>query len=253
MTDIQRGSVLKRISALLLDLILLACISVGAIYLVSKIVNYDSHIDNLQAKYQYYEETYDVRFNITQEELDNLTEEERAHYDEVEEIIKADTEFTKEYNLVINLTLIMVTIGLLVSILITDFVIPLLFKNGQTVGKKVFGLCLVKKNSVRMKNIQLFIRTLLGKFAVELMIPIYIIIMFYFGLMGILGLIILAGLGVAQLLLLIFTQYRTVIHDLLSQTVVADMSSQMIFDTEEDLIEFVKKNHEKTVNNSIYK
>lgn len=253
MTDIQRGSVLKRISALLLDLILLACISVGVIFLVAKIINYDSHIDKMQAKYQYYEETYDVKFNITQEELENLTEEERAHYDEVEEIIKADKEFTKEYNLVVNLTLIMITVGVMISILITDFVIPLIFKNGQTIGKKVFGLCLVKKNSVRMKKIQLFVRTLLGKFALELMVPIYIIIMFYFGLMGLLGLIILLGLGLAQLLLLIFTQYRTVIHDLLSQTVVADMSSQMIFDTEDELIDFMNKNHEKNVNNSIYK
>ena len=253
MTDIQRGSVLKRISALLLDLILLACISVGVIFLVAKIINYDSHIEKMQAKYQYYEETYDVKFNITQEELENLTEEERAHYDEVEEIIKADKEFTKEYNLVINLTLIMITVGVMISILITDFVIPLIFKNGQTIGKKVFGLCLVKKNSVRMKKIQLFVRTLLGKFALELMIPIYIIIMFYFGLMGLLGLIILLVLGLVQLLLLIFTQYRTVIHDLLSQTVVADMSSQMIFDTEDELIDFMNKNHEKNVNNSIYK
>ena len=253
MTDIQRGSVLKRISALLLDLILLACISVGVIFLVAKIINYDSHIEKMQAKYQYYEETYDVKFNITQEELENLTEEERAHYDEVEEIIKADKEFTKEYNLVINLTLIMITVGVMISILITDFVIPLIFKNGQTIGKKVFGLCLVKKNSVRMKKIQLFVRTLLGKFALELMIPIYRIMMFYFGLMGLLGLIILLGLGLAQLLLLIFTQYRTVIHDMLSQTVVADMSSQMIFDTEDELIDFMNKNHEKNVNNSIYK
>ena len=253
MTDIQRGSVLKRISALLLDLILLACISVGVIFLVAKIINYDSHIDKMQAKYQYYEETYNVKFNITQEALENLTEEERAHYDEVEEIIKADKEFTKEYNLVVNLTLIMITVGVMISILITDFVIPLIFKNGQTIGKKVFGLCLVKKNSVRMKKIQLFVRTLLGKFALELMVPIYIIIMFYFGLMGLLGLIILLGLGLAQLLLLIFTQYRTVIHDLLSQTVVADMSSQMIFDTEDELIDFMNKNHEKNVNNSIYK
>ena len=78
----------------------------------------------------------------------------------------------------------MVTIGVAISIMITDFVIPLFFKNGQTVGKKVFGLCLVKKNSVRIKNVQLFVRTLLGKFAIELMVPLYIIIMFYFGLMG---------------------------------------------------------------------
>ena len=147
----------------------------------------------------------------------------------------------------------MVTIGVAISIMITDFVIPLFFKNGQTVGKKVFGLCLVKKNSVRIKNVQLFVRTLLGKFAIELMVPLYIIIMFYFGLMGLLGLVILLGLGLIQLLLLIFTHYRTVLHDLLSQTVVADMGSQMIFDTEDDLIAFIKENHEKTVNNSIYK
>ena len=253
MTDIQNASVLKRISALLLDVILLACLAVGAVYLVGKIVNYDSHWEKLDAKYKYYEETYDVKFNITAEELENLTEEERAKYDEVEEIIRNDVEFNKEYQLIINLTLLMATFGICIAVLITDFVIPLIFKNGQTVGKKIFSLCVVKKNSVKIKNVQLFVRTLLGKFAVELMIPVYIIIMFYFGLIGILGVLLLLALAIVQLILLIATRNRTVLHDLLSQTCVADMGSQMIFDSEDDLITFLSKKNRENINNSIYK
>ena len=76
--DIQPASILKRISAFILDIILLATIAVGISYLVSIILKVDSHQQVLQDKYTYYEETYNVKFNLTQEEIDALSEEEKA-------------------------------------------------------------------------------------------------------------------------------------------------------------------------------
>ena len=72
-TSIQKASLLKRISASLLDVILTAIISVGIAYALSLIIGYDKHLDNLESKYEYYETTYDVEFGKDPSEL---TEEE---------------------------------------------------------------------------------------------------------------------------------------------------------------------------------
>ena len=238
--DIQRGSILKRISAALLDFILVTILATGFSYLIGLISGYDNHLNKVQEKQLYYEETYNVKFDA---DISQLSEEELAHYREVEEIINSDEEFSREYNILLNLTLIMITFSVLIALIITDFVIPLFFKNGMTLGKKIFSLCLVKTNSVKIKPVQLFVRTVLGKFAIELMIPIYIVTMFMFDTMGIIGTIIIIGLSLAQIILLFVTKNRTVIHDLLSMTICVDYTSQKIFDTDEEMVEYIKQEH----------
>lgn len=242
--DIQRGSILKRISAAILDLILVTILATGFSYLIGLISGYDNHLEKVQEKQAYYEETYNVSFSV---DTSTLSEEELQHYKEVEEIIQQDEEFGREYNILVNLTLIMITFSVLLGVIITDFVIPLFFKNGMTLGKKIFSLCLMKVNSVKISPIQLFVRTVLGKFAVELMVPIYIIIMFYFGTIHIIGTIILFGLLLAQLILLFVTKNHQVIHDKLSMTVVVDYASQKIFDTDDEMIEYIKKEHAESL------
>ena len=88
---------------------------------------------------------------------------------------------------------------------------------------------------------QLFTRTLLGKFTIETMIPVYVILMIFWNAMGIAGTILLAGLLIGQLICLCATRTNSAIHDLLAGTVVADLTSQMIFQSTEELVEFQKK------------
>ena len=245
--DIQPASVLKRISAFILDIILLATVAVGFAFLVAKIVNVDAHQQALQDKYDYYEETYNVKFNLSQEEIDALSDEEKAHYEEVEEIIQNDEELIKEYNLVINLTLIIVVSGALLAVLILEFIIPLIFKNGQTIGKKVFALIVAKRNSVKISSVQLFVRTIFGKFLIELMIPIYIIVALLFGAAGRLWLFFLIGLAILQIVLLAVTKNHTVIHDAISFCVVCDKQTQKLFASEDELIKYKEKVHSEEV------
>jgi len=245
--DIQQASILKRISAFILDIILLATVAVGIIFLAVKILDVDSHQQALQDKYDYYEETYNVKFDLTQEEIDALSEEERAHYDEVEEILQHDEELIKEYNLVINLTLISIVIGVLIAVLILEFIIPLIFKNGQTIGKKVFAIIVAKSNSVKISNIQLFVRTIFGKFLIELMIPIYIIVALFFGSAGRFWLFFLFGLALLQIILLAVTKNHTVIHDAISFCVVCDKQTQKLFASEDELIKYKEKVHSEEV------
>lgn len=250
--DIQKASALKRLSALILDLILLLIFATGAAYASSLIFNVDAHQAKLQEKYRYYEETYNVSFDLKQEDFDNMSEEERAHYDEVEQIINHDEEFIKENQLMINLSFVIILIGIFFGVLIVEFIIPLIFKNGQTVGKKVFSLIVIKNNSVKISNLQLFVRTIFGKFIIELIVPIYFIVMTMYGIVGYIGPIVVLALLLLQIALVIFTKFSTPIHDILAFTCVADKQSQMIFESEEELAHYKGKLHAESVASSKY-
>ena len=136
MLDIERASILKRIAASLLDFILVLILSVGAAWLISLITNYNEHIDNVNEYYDYYNEKYDIDLLGTSDKYKDLTEEEQEAYDERLEQANLeyanDKEAIKEFNLVINLSIMIISVGLFFGIFITEFIIPLIFKNGQT-------------------------------------------------------------------------------------------------------------------------
>ena len=145
------------------------------------------------------------------------------------------------YNMMLNLSMVITTLGILLAILLWEFAIPVLLGNGQTLGKKIFGLCLVRNDGVKVNSMQLFARTVLGKFTIETMIPVYLLLMLFWGTMDLTGTLMILGLIVAELMVLALTRTNSAIHDLLAGTVVVDITSQMIFRTTEDLIEYKKK------------
>lgn len=247
---IERASLLKRIFASILDVILLSILATGFAFLASKIARVDYHQKKVQEYYTYYETTYNVKFGLTQKDFDNMSEEELNHYKEVNEIIAQDKEFVKENSLVQRLILLVVVIGLFLGTFIVEFIIPLFLKNGQTVGKKVFSLCLVRKDAVKITGVQLFARSVIGKFALELMAPTYLVISIIYGFNGYLGLILVGAIVITQIVLLIATKNKTLIHDLIAFTVVVDKQSQMIFESEQDLIKYKEKIHAESVKNS---
>lgn len=108
-------------------------------------------------------------------------------------------------------------------------------------GKKIFSLCLVRNDGVKLNNMQLFTRTVLGKFTIETMLPVYILILIFWGTLGLTGTAVLFALLCAELLCVALTRTNSAIHDLLAGTVVVDITSQMIFRTTEDLIAFKKQ------------
>ena len=89
----------------------------------------------------------------------------------------------------------------------------------------------------------LFARTILGKFAIETMVPVYILIMMFFGAIGVVGPAILILIAVLQIAVLIFTNTNSAIHDLLSKTVTVDMMSQKIFENEDELLKWKEQMH----------
>lgn len=139
-----------------------------------------------------------------------------------------------------NITIMTVSLSLLSAFLIVEFAVPMIMKNGQTVGKKVFGIAVMHANGVRVTPVAMLTRTLLGKYAIETMVPALIILMIYFNTIGIVGVVVIGLIAVLQAVLMIATKTNSMIHDVLSNTVVVDMASQLIFDTQQQMIEFKK-------------
>ncbi len=243
--ELQRGSIWKRIAAWLLDVMVTSILVVGFILMMAWILDFDTQTQKLEAAYDKYETQYNINFNITQQEYDAFTPEEKTAYEKAYQdaynALIADQEAMETYNLLVSQILTMVSLGFLLGILTWHFAVPLLLGNGQTVGKKAFGLGLVRRDGVKITPVQLFARTILGKFAVETMIPVCILLMIFFGTTGILGLLVLLILAVAQFICFFFTYNHTAIHDMMAVTVVVDISSQTVFKSAEDLLAYQKK------------
>ena len=240
-TDLQKASIWKRISAWLFDGILFGILAVAAGVMLSWALGYDGYAQQLEQGYEKYESEYGVTFEISQAEFEAMTEAERANYNAAYEVLIADTDAMYAYNMMMNLTLVVLSLAILMAVAVIEWLIPMKLGNGQTPGKKIFGLCLMRTDGVMLNNMQLFTRSLLGKYTVETMIPVLIILMIYWGTMGVMGTLVLAVLLLTQLGCVLFTRTNSAIHDLMAGTVVVDYGSQTIFKTTEDLIAYQKK------------
>ncbi len=250
MPDLQKANMWKRISAALLDGILLGIVAVGVAFLLSAVLGYDAYSERLDGFYQAYEQTYGLDFDIQAADYEQLPEDVRAEYDRAWEAFAADAEVNRVYGMLFNLTLLIITFAVLAACLLLEFLVPLLFGNGQTLGKKVFGIAVMRRDGVRIAPILLFARTVLGKYTVETMLPLLILIMIYFNAMGALGVGLIGALLLGQLILLATTRAHTPIHDLLAHTVTVDMACQMIFDSPEALIAYQKRIHAEAAERS---
>ena len=178
---------------------------------------------------------------IEPEEYAAMSQTETEQYNVAYEALIHDADAMHAYNMVINLSMVITSIGILLAVLLWEFFVPLWIGNGQTLGKKIFSLCLVRNDGVKLNNMQLFARTILGKYALEIMIPVFIVLMLFWGTAGLGGTVILFALALAQLLCVAISRTNSAIHDFLAGAVVVDITSQMIFRTTEDLIAYKKR------------
>ena len=273
MFDIQKASLVKRFAAFLLDFILILIVITGLVWGFSELFSIDVYANDYFAKYDLYE-TDAQRFVaeldgldptvIGTEAYDALTDEEKEayvkafndHYDaytkRFNELFSADQEAVYAQNMTYNLILITLIASILISVLIFEFVFPLIFKNGQTIGKKVVGIAVIHQNSVKASHIALFTRALLGKFVVEIMIPLILIITALLGYTGWIGLLVLGLLCILEAFVFFKGKNFTPLHDVICQTICVDNATQMVFDSVEELTEYKKAKHAEEVRDSYY-
>lgn len=239
--SLQRAGMWKRISAFLFDVILLGILAVLFAFLLSSALGYDRYVDTLNRCYEVYGEQYGVDFQTSLSQYDSMTEEEKQQLEEAYRAVGQDEEAAYAYQMTIRLTILMVSLGILLACLIWEVLIPALLKDGQTLGKKIFSLGVMRSDGVRLGGVQLFVRSILGKYTVEIMIPVLVAMMLYFGSTGLPGTLMILGLALVNGCLFLFTYAHTPIHDLLAGTVVVDLPSQRIFPTREDMIAFKER------------
>lgn len=247
MYDFQKANMWKRISAALFDFIMLLTVIVAMALLLSFLIGYDGYMERMEAKYDEYEAKYGLSFDISAEDYNALSPEKKAVYDEANAAFGQDKEAIYLQTALFNNALIIVIFSILFAYLLLEFVLPLLLKNGQTLGKKIFGIGVMRVDGVRVTPILMFARAILGKCTVETLVPVLIVIMILFGIMGFFGTVVIMGLALLQIILVAVTRARTPIHDLLSQTVTVDFASQLIFDTPEELLAYKKRIHAEEV------
>lgn len=247
MLDLQKASLLKRLSAFILDMILLGIFAVGFGSVISAVVGYDGYMESMEACYLRYEAEYGIDFDISPEEYEKLSEEQQAVYSQVNELMAGDEEAQYLYNMVISLFLTIVSLGILLAYLALEFAVPLLIGNGQTIGKRVFSLGVMRNDGVKINAVTLFVRTVLGKYTIGTMVPVLVIMMIILGTIGILGPAIVMGIVAIQAGCMIATSTNSAIHDLLANTVVVDISSQMIFGSESELLAYKQRLHAEHV------
>jgi len=91
----------------------------------------------------------------------------------------------------------------------------------------------MKTDGVKVNGVTLFIRAILGKYAIETMVPVLIILMIYWGTIGVVGPAVIFLILIVEAVVMISTRTNSLIHDLLANTVVIDAASQRIFDSPE--------------------
>lgn len=244
-TDLQKASMWKRISAFLFDIICLGIIVAGVAWVMSSAFGYDDYYNVMVQRQEYYEQKYEVKFDMTKEEFEQMSEQEveafKEVFEEANKAFLADEQAIEAYSMIVHLILLTTTLSLLIGVLSVEFFMPLILKNGQTLGKKIFAIGVMRKDGLRVNAVTMFVRTLLGKYVVELMLPALLLILSLFGSLGMTGTTLVSVLVIAQIGVVFATQNHSALHDLMARTVVIDMDSQRIFRNEEEKLAYIEK------------
>lgn len=263
--DIQRASVLKRVSAFILDVILFAILAVGIGWGIGAACDYDGQIATIENYYNSYKAEYEVKFgvdfDITEDQYNQLSTEEQQKwqdaYNACNEALNADAGATATFVRIVSFTLLIVSLGVLLSMAVLEFAVPLIFKNGQTIGKKVFGIGVIHQNGVRVNVTAMFVRTFLGKYTVETMVPVLMLYMMFTLGTGVMSLIIIGLILILEIGIFIYTKnMRCLVHDVFAKTVCVDLASQKIFANVDEMNAFKRNAYAESSqamsDNSIY-
>lgn len=252
MKDLQKGDMWKRISAYMFDKILLFTVIVGVAFLLSFLFDFDKYSAIQTERRDALEAEYGIDLSISEDEYNKLPAQQQAKYDAAMEAFSKDQDVQYAMAMLFQFTLILTTFSVMIGYILLEFVLPLVFGNGQTLGKKFFGLGVMRTDGVRITAPILFIRTVLGKYTVETMVPLMILIGLAFGVMGIVGVAVLLIVWITNIVLLIKTETRSAVHDMLASTVCIDINSQMIFESTEAAMEYKQRIHKEMADRAEY-
>ena len=249
--SIQKANFWKRFSAWMIDAFLVLLLSVALSIPMLEILQLNRYSEQLAAIQTTYRAQVEAQYpnvdlDISEVDYNALPQPEKDEYDAaskaLDDLLSADIEFVELRADRITVIIINACITLFISVLFAHFILPLLLKNGQTLGKKTFHLGVMRTNGVKITPLQLFLRSIVGMFAIETVAFAFLLIIFPIGTIAA-GLVLILQAGV-----MIKTPTNSAIHDLLSDTVVIEFSSQHIFNSEDERKEFFAREEAEAEN-----
>lgn len=232
--EIQRAAVFKRIAAFVIDIILRGILVVALISLFASVSRFEEKKQRMDT---IYEETAE-RFGISPNDVKDssaLPPDVEERYRLANEALAADEEARSLYRWLIISYVAGVSGCMLIAYLLLEFLVPLLFHDGRSVGKRILGLCVVHTDCVRMEPAAMFVRSILGKYVIETMISVLGVILLNMGAVGPAVLMIPMMLLLLEAGLFFAGKDRRLIHDYFAGSVVADYQSQPIYASREEL------------------
>jgi len=241
MTDVQKAPYSKRIFAFFADLILAGILTTGIYFVMSAAFNVDHYNDTYRSIISGYEQQYGVTFGLTADEYNALPDAEKENYANAVNAANADEEANKAIRTSYGISFSIFASGIVISVLLLEFVIPLFTKDGRSLGKLLFGLGVMRGSCVKISKPVLFVRNVIGKGVFEAALPAVIIITVFNNVTGIFGIILLVIFLIAEIVALVRSGGSSMLHDVLADTVVVDWASQRIFNSIEERQEYEEK------------
>ena len=218
MYGIYNAKLFNRIAAFLVDCIIILVVFVAVdLVATQKIANKVWGYDNLMDQYEQYQIDYGIAYfdtdgNLVYNNVDSS----------VTEAFQNDQAVQKVASQISWISVMVISINLFVGELIAFLILPLIFKNGKTVGKLLMHMGLATNQGVRIKFWQLLARFLIGIFAVETVLSLEFIY-----LLGIPVPIPLVGSAIVMFA----TKRHQALHDLIAGTQVVDTDKTIILDS----------------------
>lgn len=242
MFDLQKVNSGKRFLAFLLDSIFFSILAVGCAFLLSVAFQYGEANTAYNQHMADYEEEHHISLRLTKEEYDELSEEEQTAWRELYESYFGDPAVAVLQKDLVTKIFLISALSLLFSFLVLEFTVPLFLGNGQTFGKKIFSVAVMRNCAVKLDGVTLFVRAIFGKFLFETAFPVLIFLLVLLGIFQVELLLFPILLLIAQLVSFFLHQSHGLLHDRMADTVVVDLDSQMIFDSLEAKDAYQKNN-----------
>ena len=223
---------LSRVAAFLIDFVLFLVLFTGVLYLISVITTFNEHYELM--KELYIQEGYYILNESTG--AYEMISQDAPNYEQVMQNCMANKALVDEIFYVRRFTLNAPLIACAIVLFITEFILPLIFKNGQTLGMKCFHIGLISKSNVRVKVVQLFARCVIGKIAVLGVVPLLALLYTFLssagGLLGTIIMLIIYGVHIAMLL---GNPNKAGIQDIIASVYPVDLNQTIIYRNEKEL------------------
>lgn len=113
------------------------------------------------------------------------------------------------------------SLGIFISFLLSEVLVPLLLGRGETIGKKIFSLFLIRLDEKRVGGGTLILRALGGKYLMESLPVVFLSLHAFFSCSGV-CLLIAFLLVILNVSLTVFSKNHRALHDIISGTVVVE-------------------------------